>query len=167
MVSVYLFVPNLIGYARVACTLAFLYLARDRASWHVALSSYIVSFALDLFDGMAARRFHQTSRFGAVEAVVRDDSAQIIATFAGEAQKRGDAAVKRLVQRDRHDVDRLAARRVAAAEAPLSVLCPVRVAGHVPDLRRERGVGPVHLAPAPVPTIIAGTLGRMQPRCQQ
>jgi CDP-diacylglycerol--inositol 3-phosphatidyltransferase len=70
--EVLLFVPNLIGYARVACTLAFLYLARDRASWHVALSSYIVSFALDLFDGMAARRFHQTSRFGAVLDMVTD-----------------------------------------------------------------------------------------------
>ena len=72
MVSVYLFVPNLIGYARVACTLVFLYLARDRAFWHVALASYIVSFALDLFDGMAARRFNQTSRFGAVLDMVTD-----------------------------------------------------------------------------------------------
>ena len=58
--------------ARVACTLVFLYLARDRAFWHVALASYIVSFALDLFDGMAARRFNQTSRFGAVLDMVTD-----------------------------------------------------------------------------------------------
>eukprot|EP00946_MAST-07B_sp_MAST-7B-sp1_P000607 g607.t1 len=70
--DVLLFIPNLIGYARVACTVIFLCLARDPAQWHLALTSYILSFTLDLFDGMAARRFNQTSKFGAVLDMVTD-----------------------------------------------------------------------------------------------
>lgn len=70
--KVLLFIPNLIGYARVFCSLAFLRLARDPESWHLALASYVVSFVLDLFDGMAARRFNQTSKFGAVLDMVTD-----------------------------------------------------------------------------------------------
>lgn len=70
--NVLLYIPNLIGYFRVLCTLAFLYLCKDDTQWHVAITLYFVSFAADLFDGMAARAFHQTSKFGAVLDMVTD-----------------------------------------------------------------------------------------------
>ena len=70
--QVLLFVPNLIGYLRVFCSLGFLFLSRDIVYWHIALIAYILSFVLDLFDGMAARAFDQTSRFGAVLDMVTD-----------------------------------------------------------------------------------------------
>jgi hypothetical protein len=42
----------------------------------------------------------------------------------------------------------LPARRVAAAKAPAPILRPVGVGVHVTNLRLERGVMPVDLAPA-------------------
>ena len=62
--NVYLFIPNLIGYARVI--LAFM-------AFHVAATSplmfftyYSLSQLLDAFDGWAARVLNQSSQFGAV-----------------------------------------------------------------------------------------------------
>jgi CDP-diacylglycerol--inositol 3-phosphatidyltransferase len=70
--DVLLYIPNLIGYTRVLCTLLFLYLCQEKGMWHIALSAYVISFAADLFDGMAARAFNQTSKFGAVLDMVTD-----------------------------------------------------------------------------------------------
>lgn len=70
--DVLLYIPNLIGYLRVCCTLLFIYLCQDQEQWHVAISAYVISFTLDLFDGMAARRFNQASKFGAVLDMVTD-----------------------------------------------------------------------------------------------
>ena len=68
--SVFLYIPNLIGYLRVALL--------GVAMWHafsdfrVFLVAYAVSQLLDAADGWAARKFHQSSAFGAVLDMVTD-----------------------------------------------------------------------------------------------
>ena len=52
-----LFVPNLIGYSRIALTLASVYLALD--NWQLSMYCYLASFILDFFDGLAARQLDQ------------------------------------------------------------------------------------------------------------
>jgi CDP-diacylglycerol--inositol 3-phosphatidyltransferase len=56
---VFLFIPNIIGYTRVILAAASLYFMR----WHPKYCTwlYIVSCLLDAFDGMAARRFDQST----------------------------------------------------------------------------------------------------------
>ena len=73
MVHVVLYVPNLIGYARIL----FLYVsyavaAGERGHWQLATACYLLSFAGDLFDGWAARKFDQASQFGYVLDMVTD-----------------------------------------------------------------------------------------------
>merc|ERR1711871_485470 len=70
MVSVYLYVPNLIGYARVvltatSCAVCFV-------NHRLFLGCYLSSFVLDYFDGVAARWFNQCSKFGAILDMVTD-----------------------------------------------------------------------------------------------
>jgi CDP-diacylglycerol--inositol 3-phosphatidyltransferase len=59
---VFLWLPNLIGYVRVATLLAAM-LASDPTS-EFALNMLVASFALDYFDGPAARKFNMCSQFG-------------------------------------------------------------------------------------------------------
>lgn len=62
--QVLLYVPNLIGYARIVLLLASL-----RTMLHdpyVTASLYMLSALLDAFDGMAARRLNQCTKFGAM-----------------------------------------------------------------------------------------------------
>lgn len=57
--TVFLFIPNIIGYTRVILAAASLYFMR----WHPKYCTwlYIVSCLLDAFDGMAARQFGQST----------------------------------------------------------------------------------------------------------
>ncbi|KAJ3165110.1 CDP-diacylglycerol-inositol 3-phosphatidyltransferase [Geranomyces variabilis] len=70
--NVFLYVPNLIGYARVALMFAALYYLPLHT--YTAGLLYSVSCLLDAADGHAARYFKQTSRFGAVLDMVTDRS---------------------------------------------------------------------------------------------
>ena len=75
--KVFFFVPNLIGYLRVICTFLSLYLGEDNLStggsnWGTVVVLYLMSFVGDLFDGMAARRFNQSSTYGAVLDMLTD-----------------------------------------------------------------------------------------------
>lgn len=67
------YIPNLIGYLRILLTLLgiALMICRPR-DWEVAILCYVASFAGDLFDGMAARRFDQCSAFGGLLDMVTD-----------------------------------------------------------------------------------------------
>jgi len=67
---VFLYVPNLIGYARVAFALLSLVFMK----WHpkYCTTLYCVSCLLDALDGAAARRLGQTSQFGAILDMVTD-----------------------------------------------------------------------------------------------
>ncbi|CAD8145606.1 unnamed protein product [Paramecium octaurelia] len=68
--SVYFYIPNLIGYARVVCALVFCYTGSFDPI--VSAVAYSVSQLGDLFDGMAARKFKQCSVFGSVLDMVTD-----------------------------------------------------------------------------------------------
>lgn len=82
--DVLLYIPNLIGYFRVLCTLSGLVLmvlvtsvdaspsSNSGGWWILAISLYLGSFVGDLFDGMAARRFQQTSVYGGLLDMVTD-----------------------------------------------------------------------------------------------
>ncbi|GFH49480.1 hypothetical protein CTEN210_05956 [Chaetoceros tenuissimus] len=71
--DVLLYIPNLIGYTRViASLLTFALMIFSPDQWSLAIASYIYSFAADLFDGMAARKFNQCSSFGGMLDMVTD-----------------------------------------------------------------------------------------------
>ena len=75
MVPVALYVPNLIGYTRIALGLAAFSYARDAAQWQWFFGLYFLSYALDAVDGVAARALQQTSRLGALLDMVTDRAA--------------------------------------------------------------------------------------------
>jgi CDP-diacylglycerol--inositol 3-phosphatidyltransferase len=70
MVSVWLYVPNIIGYSRIlfAC-LAFYYIYTDHILFFIF---YSLSAVLDIADGHAARALDQCSKFGAILDMVTD-----------------------------------------------------------------------------------------------
>ncbi|KAK3624359.1 phosphatidylinositol synthase 1 (CDP-alcohol phosphatidyltransferase1) [Elasticomyces elasticus] len=68
--NIFLFVPNLIGYARIVLCIASLYfmpLHPRRCSF-----LYSISCLMDALDGIAARKFKQSTKFGAVLDMVTD-----------------------------------------------------------------------------------------------
>lgn len=73
MVSVYLFVPNLIGYFRVVSAIAAFAVAHDQPL--LCLGLYTLSFVLDAADGHAARLLNQCSSFGAILDMMTDRAA--------------------------------------------------------------------------------------------
>lgn len=68
--NVYLYLPNLIGYARIACTLYSFQVASTSPT--LCIFAYFLSFVCDELDGRVARMFNQTSTFGAVLDMVTD-----------------------------------------------------------------------------------------------
>jgi len=66
---VYLFIPNLIGYARVLLVIAAFYF---NASPALFFACYALSELLDAVDGYAARHFNQSTKYGAVLDMVTD-----------------------------------------------------------------------------------------------
>ncbi|KXS09766.1 hypothetical protein M427DRAFT_63500 [Gonapodya prolifera JEL478] len=68
--NIYLWLPNLIGYVRVALAIVSLYFM----PWHphYATTLYTTSCLLDAVDGLAARAFDQSTKFGAVLDMVTD-----------------------------------------------------------------------------------------------
>jgi CDP-diacylglycerol--inositol 3-phosphatidyltransferase len=68
--QVFLYVPNVIGYARVVLLIASLFFALGQPAVFLAL--YAASFLLDAADGHAARLLGQTSKFGAVLDMATD-----------------------------------------------------------------------------------------------
>ena len=71
--SVFLFVPNLIGYLRVVLTfVGYHYAVGDSKDYRLTVASYMISQLLDAADGYAARKLNQSSTFGAVLDMVTD-----------------------------------------------------------------------------------------------
>ena len=74
--GVFFYVPNLIGYLRVAATLYSLFLGvQHHQSWEEVVALYFFAFALDAVDGYVARLVGQTSSFGGVLDMVTDRTA--------------------------------------------------------------------------------------------
>ncbi|KAK4285320.1 hypothetical protein QN277_002032 [Acacia crassicarpa] len=68
--SVYLYVPNIIGYIRVIVNCAAFYICfRNRILFCIL---YFFSFVCDAVDGWCARKFNQVSTFGAVLDMITD-----------------------------------------------------------------------------------------------
>jgi len=75
--NVYVYVPNVIGYARLLLVLASFYYANEENRPHgwgasVTVFAYVLSFICDELDGRCARRFNQCTEFGAVLDMVTD-----------------------------------------------------------------------------------------------
>ncbi|KAF1968226.1 hypothetical protein BU23DRAFT_558754 [Bimuria novae-zelandiae CBS 107.79] len=68
--NIFLFYPNIIGYARVVLAVASLYYMPLHP--RTCATAYSISCLLDALDGMAARRFEQSTKFGAVLDMVTD-----------------------------------------------------------------------------------------------
>lgn len=68
--NIFLFVPNIIGYARVLLALLSFYLM-PCCPWP-AVFCYLLSALLDAFDGHAARAFNQSTKFGAMLDMLTD-----------------------------------------------------------------------------------------------
>eukprot|EP00249_Psilotum_nudum_P017631 c26417_g1_i2 orf=276-941(+) len=67
---IYLYVPNLIGYARIICNIAAFNVCFTKKKLFMGL--YFISFVCDELDGRFARLLNQTSTFGAVLDMVTD-----------------------------------------------------------------------------------------------
>lgn len=68
--DIFLYIPNLIGYLRIiTAIISFLCMANHPVA---TLIFYGISGFLDAFDGYAARKFNQGTRFGAVLDMVTD-----------------------------------------------------------------------------------------------
>ncbi|KAL9415483.1 hypothetical protein AB3S75_043722 [Citrus x aurantiifolia] len=68
--SVYLYIPNIIGYARVLLN-CYAFGICFSNKWHFSVL-YFISFVCDAIDGWCARKFNQVSTFGAVLDMVTD-----------------------------------------------------------------------------------------------
>lgn len=68
---VFLYIPNLLGYARILLAFYGMYLSHDLPVQAVLI--FIVSASLDLFDGILARMLHQTSSFGVLLDIAADN----------------------------------------------------------------------------------------------
>lgn len=68
--DVFLFIPNIIGYVRISTAILSFMTMKNHPIWTLIL--YGVSGFLDAFDGYAARKFNQGTRFGAVLDMVTD-----------------------------------------------------------------------------------------------
>mmetsp|Transcript_39225 Transcript_39225/g.77117 ORF Transcript_39225/g.77117 Transcript_39225/m.77117 type:complete len:215 (-) Transcript_39225:235-879(-) len=65
-----LYIPNMVGYVRIFTMILSFYYCFDKPTYSFLL--YGVSQGLDAVDGVAARYFNQTSRFGAVLDMLTD-----------------------------------------------------------------------------------------------
>lgn len=70
MVTKYLYIPNLIGYSRIILMFVAYYYAQSRPL--IFVIAYSLSQFADMFDGMAARAFNQSTHFGAMLDMVTD-----------------------------------------------------------------------------------------------
>eukprot|EP00116_Pleurobrachia_bachei_P009465 sb/3469727/ len=70
--NVFLFVPNLIGYARVILMFIAFYYMRNPELYTITVACYLLSQLLDAFDGHAARLLGQSSKFGGMLDMLTD-----------------------------------------------------------------------------------------------
>lgn len=97
--NIFLFIPNLIGYSRVVLALASLYYMPLHPRTCSLL--YSVSCLLDALDGFAARRFEQSTKFGAVLDMVTDRcTTSCLLVFLAQAFPRWSIVFQGLISLD-------------------------------------------------------------------
>jgi len=69
-VNIFLFYPNLVGYARIITAMIAFYYMFSRPA--IAMVSYTICSLLDTVDGYVARKFNQCTRFGAMLDMLTD-----------------------------------------------------------------------------------------------
>ena len=121
--SVWLYLPNLIGYARVVTILGAAACGTDAALTTPFFLLYAVSYLLDAFDGPAARYLGQTSRFGAVLDMVTDrvSTALLLGVEVLEGVAGAEAAALLLLVLGVPAADAAGGREEAAVEELLDV----------------------------------------------
>mmetsp|Transcript_7832 Transcript_7832/g.11824 ORF Transcript_7832/g.11824 Transcript_7832/m.11824 type:complete len:222 (+) Transcript_7832:49-714(+) len=67
---VFFYYPNIIGYLRIILVMICYYLAKS--NWQISSIFYTVAFAGDLMDGYVARKYNQSSSFGAALDMITD-----------------------------------------------------------------------------------------------
>jgi len=70
--NVFLFVPNLIGYARIVLMIIAFYYMTNPEQYTVTVACYMLSQLLDAFDGHAARILNQCTKLGAMLDMLTD-----------------------------------------------------------------------------------------------
>ncbi|CAH2238355.1 jg18001 [Pararge aegeria aegeria] len=80
--NIFLFVPNIIGFARIILAIIAFYVMRTNCL--LACGCYITSALLDAFDGHAARLLNQSTKFGAMldQLTDRAGTAGLVMTLA-------------------------------------------------------------------------------------
>ena len=73
---VFLFIPNIIGYIRFSLLFGVLFTYQDSPILTFCL--YGLSQFLDMFDGLAARKFNQSTTFGAILDMVCDRASNAV-----------------------------------------------------------------------------------------
>ncbi|KAH7066971.1 CDP-alcohol phosphatidyltransferase-domain-containing protein [Paraphoma chrysanthemicola] len=97
--NIFLFIPNLIGYSRIVLALASLYYMPLHPRTCSLL--YSVSCLLDALDGYAARRFEQSTKFGAVLDMVTDRcTTSCLLVFLAQAFPRWSIVFQGLISLD-------------------------------------------------------------------
>ncbi|KAF2033955.1 hypothetical protein EK21DRAFT_108372 [Setomelanomma holmii] len=97
--NIFLFIPNLIGYSRIVLALASLYYMPLHPRTCSLL--YSVSCLLDALDGYAARRFQQSTKFGAVLDMVTDRcTTSCLLVFLAQAFPRWSIVFQGLISLD-------------------------------------------------------------------
>ncbi len=71
MNPIFLYIPNLICYGRLLLYFS-AFVAHGLDHWLLCASLYTLAFVLDYWDGVAARWFQQTSRFGGALDIILD-----------------------------------------------------------------------------------------------
>lgn len=89
-----LYVPNLMGYLRIILSVYGLVLAIQQQA-AMALNTWIAASLLDLFDGIAARRLNQCSKFGVLLDILADNILRTIIWISAtiESLKHDDESV--------------------------------------------------------------------------
>ncbi|KAF2124753.1 hypothetical protein P153DRAFT_301750 [Dothidotthia symphoricarpi CBS 119687] len=97
--NIFLFIPNIIGYSRIVLALASLYYMPLHPRTCSLL--YSVSCLLDALDGYAARRFEQSTKFGAVLDMVTDRcTTSCLLVFLAQAFPRWSIVFQGLISLD-------------------------------------------------------------------
>ncbi|KAK0732711.1 CDP-alcohol phosphatidyltransferase-domain-containing protein [Apiosordaria backusii] len=97
--NIFLFYPNLIGYARIVLAIASLYYMPIHPRTCTLL--YSISCLLDALDGIAARAYNQSTRFGAVLDMVTDRcTTSCLLTFLASAFPRWAIIFQLLISLD-------------------------------------------------------------------
>jgi hypothetical protein len=121
--NVYLYVPNLIGYARVV--LAGVSLAHAFSDVRLSLVAYLLSFVCDELDGRFARKFDQCSEFGKLLDMVRARAgARVHAAPAHRRRATMDAFDKPSGRDERTPLGLRLRRRVVAFRSPSARITP-------------------------------------------